>query len=388
MNYEKIVKTLGALLLIALVVPFVIYAAPWVIGADASYVVLTASMTPAISPGDVVIVAEQSPETISEGDIITFNRGDENVPTTHRVIGVAETANGPEFETKGDANEDPDASTVSQDQLIGSVILTIPLIGYVTQFASSTIGFILLVVVPLGLLLATEIYSIVQSNTGPGKSSSSPGGQSGSTENDERSASIENERSSVSDSETGAVGGSGSESTSSEQIGDAQQAAVAGSPSESNPDQTAESADELTITATDLTVSTLILGVFAGYSVYIAINVTTAQTIGVAVGITTTFLIGLGIRLSSTLYTMRLRNRSDTDHTPEQSTGSQSHADRSSGDRVPQTTDGGVAVSVDGAAEKSGGSTIGASKDSEGNGSEDSGVDDPADDHHKEGTTQ
>lgn len=348
MNHKKIGKALGALLLIALVVPFVIYAAPWVIGADASYVVLTASMTPAISPGDVVIVAEQSPETIHERDIITFNRGDENVPTTHRVIGVEETANGPEFETQGDANEDPDAGTVSPDQLIGSVILTIPLIGYVTQFASSTMGFILLVVVPLGLLLATEVWSIVRSNTGPGKSSSSPGGQSGSTENEERSASVENERSSVSDTETGAVGGSGSELTSSEQIGDSQQVAVAAAPSESDPDQTAESADELTITATDLTVSTLILGVFAGYSVYIAINVTTAQTIGVAVGITTTFLIAVGIRLSSILYAIRLRNRTDPDHVTEVSDDRQTPIERASEEHSPQTTDGGVDVSAGG----------------------------------------
>ncbi len=385
MDHAKVGKTLGVLLLIALVVPFVIYAAPWVIGADASYVVLTASMTPAISPGDVVIVAEQNPETISEGDIITFNRGDENVPTTHRVIGVTETANGPEFETKGDANEDPDAGTVSPDQFVGSVILTIPLIGYVTQFASSTMGFILLVVVPFGLLLATEVWSIVRSKAEPDESSGS-GSQSESVENDERPAMIEPKQSSMSDTETDASGDSLTESTTPEQIDDSEQLGVPAPQSASHQEQSEESAEELTITATDLTVSTLILAVFAGYSVYIAFNVTTAQTIGVAVGITTTFLIGLGIRLSSILYTMRLRGESDSAPATGSSNDTQPQADRTAGDRGPQTTDGGVDVTEGESLEESNDAVAVEPAESEAVESADREAVEPADDRDKGGT--
>ncbi|MCW8171877.1 signal peptidase I [Natrialba swarupiae] len=75
------------LVLIAIVVPFVIYAVPGVIGAEYSFVVLTGSMAPAIDPGDVVIVGETEPTTIESGDVITFVRDGADTPVTHRVVG-------------------------------------------------------------------------------------------------------------------------------------------------------------------------------------------------------------------------------------------------------------------------------------------------------------
>lgn len=340
MNHAKITKTIGVLLLIALVVPFVIYAAPWVIGADASYVVLTASMTPAISPGDVVIVAEQDPATIAEGDVITFYRGDENTPTTHRVIDVEETTNGPEFETQGDANDDPDSGTVSPEQLIGAVILTIPFIGYVTQFASSTLGFVLLVVVPFGLLLITEAWSIVRNKGVSSDSTSSERTKSVPPADDDRPAGVDPPHSPIGGSPTDVGGeaplGAPTYEPSAEQV------TVAPTPVESDQHQADDSVNELTITATDLTVSTLILGVFAGYNVYMALNVTTALTIGVAVGNTITFLIALGVRLSSIFYAMQSRSRSDLDHVTEAPHDRQRPAEQAAGEQSPQTTDGGV----------------------------------------------
>jgi len=44
-------RALLAVVLLALIAPFVVYAVPATVGAEASYVVLTASMTPAIAPG-------------------------------------------------------------------------------------------------------------------------------------------------------------------------------------------------------------------------------------------------------------------------------------------------------------------------------------------------
>lgn len=157
---RTVANVLAVLLLIALVVPFIIYAVPGVVGADHSFVVLTASMTPAIAPGDVVIVADRGAEAISEGDVITYTRGTNEVPVTHRVTAVIETADGVAFETKGDANSDPDAALVPAANVIGTVIFTIPYIGYVIQFTNTPYGFIALVLVPFGLLVANELWTL------------------------------------------------------------------------------------------------------------------------------------------------------------------------------------------------------------------------------------
>ncbi|MCL9817820.1 signal peptidase I [Natronocalculus amylovorans] len=159
---KKIANIVAVLLLIAVVAPFVVYAAPWTIGADHSFVVLTASMTPAIAPGDVVIVADRGPETIVEGDVITFMRGTSEVPVTHRVVDVVAISGEPAFQTQGDANSAVDAGFVLGDTVLGTVIFTIPYIGYIIQFGNSTYGFIALVIVPFGLLILSELWTLAK----------------------------------------------------------------------------------------------------------------------------------------------------------------------------------------------------------------------------------
>jgi signal peptidase len=165
LNRRQIPQVAGALLLCALVVPFVVYAVPGAVGAEASYVVLSGSMEPAISAGDVVFVAPVEAAALATGDVITFDEGGD-VPITHRVVGVSETEAGPVFETKGDANEDPDPGVVRPEQVVGQVVFTIPYIGHVVTFAGTTYGFAALVVVPLGLLAVLEIREYVAGRGG------------------------------------------------------------------------------------------------------------------------------------------------------------------------------------------------------------------------------
>lgn len=160
---KTLANGLGIALLIAVVAPFVVYAVPAVVGAEYGFVVLTASMTPAIAPGDVVIVDDRDPATIAEGDVITFIRGTNEVPVTHRVVGVTATGGEFFFETKGDANDGPDSAAVPAANVLGTVAFSIPYIGYVIQFTDSSAGFLLLVVVPFGLLAVSEVWSLYRS---------------------------------------------------------------------------------------------------------------------------------------------------------------------------------------------------------------------------------
>lgn len=157
---RRVLNWLGLLVLLLIVVPFVIYAVPGVIGAEASFVVLSGSMEPSISTGDVVVVDETTPEALGEGDVITYLRGDAETPTTHRIVGVTEQDGERAFVTQGDNNDQPDQRPVPASQVMGVVILTVPYIGYVIEFANTTVGFMTLIVAPFLLLLALEIRSI------------------------------------------------------------------------------------------------------------------------------------------------------------------------------------------------------------------------------------
>jgi signal peptidase len=152
---RRLAGLLVTLVLLAVVLPFVVFAVPQVVGADESFVVLSGSMEPALSPGDVVIVDASAP--IRAGDVITYTTGAAGVPTTHRVLSVQAAG----YETKGDANENPDAGLVPPAAVIGRVLFVVPLVGHVLLWTNTGIGYVALVVVPLTLLGLTELLAWV-----------------------------------------------------------------------------------------------------------------------------------------------------------------------------------------------------------------------------------
>ena len=257
---KRAANVLGVVLLIALVTPFAVYAVPEVVGADESFVVLTASMTPAIAPGDVVIVAERDPTAIAEGDVVTFVRGTSEVPVTHRVIDVVGGGGTLAFETMGDANEGPDPGLVPAGNLVGVVTLTIPYIGYVIQFAGTEVGFVALVLLPFGLLALTEVWSVVRSRDRTGSEAPSAGATA------------------VADPETQPGDDDGAESAATSD------GSVAATGETAAGDSGGVSVDAVGGAAA-------VLAAFAPYAVYVAFELRTAVAIAVAVA-TATLLFG------------------------------------------------------------------------------------------------
>jgi signal peptidase len=160
----EIVSTSGVILLGLVVLPFVVYAVPQVVGASHSYVVLSSSMEPTFHAGDAVIVDGVQPANVDEGDVIVFEpsggfNGAERV--THRVVEVVERDDGLYFRTKGDANGEPDAQLVPAENVVGRVTFHIPLIGRVAAVAGSDAGIVALVIVPSVLFVANEVWTLV-----------------------------------------------------------------------------------------------------------------------------------------------------------------------------------------------------------------------------------
>jgi signal peptidase len=99
--------------------------------------VLSGSMTPTYAPGDVVVVRPVDTTRLQIGDVITFQPETGNPAlTTHRIIEVVLTGDGREYVTQGDANGAPDGAPVTPAQVRGKVWYFVPLVGYVTTWAS------------------------------------------------------------------------------------------------------------------------------------------------------------------------------------------------------------------------------------------------------------
>jgi len=269
---RSVIHAVGVLLLVAIVVPFVIQAVPAVVGADHSFVVLSGSMEPAISPGDVVIVRDVPADSIRVGDVITFSTSGSDTPTTHRVVDVRETASGLEFKTKGDANENVDNGWRSSGAVLGRLLVVIPFIGHVTNFVSTPLGFVTLVAAPFALLVGSELFAIVRA----AQSEGSPA--DGSEPFDDTPLTPATEAPSEADA-SDATAESGDESSASDR------------PASSETDDAAT----LSVTHTDLRLTVPVLVAFATYSIWIAVARVDSVSAAIAAATTGTALVAIAL---------------------------------------------------------------------------------------------
>ncbi len=119
------------------------------------YVVLTRSMEPVINVDDVVVETRPDVENLEVVDIITFKAdlnfdGNKEV-VTHYIYSIEENNAGDlrirthrHFEDS--SNVTPDTWMLSEDDILGSYMITIPNIGIVIRFLQSPFGLAALVV--------------------------------------------------------------------------------------------------------------------------------------------------------------------------------------------------------------------------------------------------
>ena len=115
------------------------------------YNVISPSMEPEYGVGDLLYVKKVDPNTIKEGDVITFIVNEDLVVGTHRVVRV--DAENQRFYTKGDANEIEDQSPVHFNNVIGVPKFSIPKLGYVSDFVQNPPGMYITIGVGIVLIL-------------------------------------------------------------------------------------------------------------------------------------------------------------------------------------------------------------------------------------------
>lgn len=116
--------------------------------------VVSGSMEPTYSVGDLLYVKEVDPDGIKVGDPITFVLNEDLVVATHRVIEI--DAVNRHFYTKGDANETADAAPVHFNNVVGVPQFSIPLLGYVSDYIQHPPG--LYVAIALGVALLAVVF--------------------------------------------------------------------------------------------------------------------------------------------------------------------------------------------------------------------------------------
>jgi signal peptidase len=124
------------------------------------YAVRSASMTPSIAVGDLVVDQRVRAEEIQPGDVITATVG--SATFTHRVVGVAPNGDGPLFSTKGDANPTNDPVATPAGNVHGRVAWRIPLLGYLLAMVTVPSGIIALLAIAATLLAAVWLLDTAE----------------------------------------------------------------------------------------------------------------------------------------------------------------------------------------------------------------------------------
>ena len=122
--------------------------------------VISGSMEPTYSVGDLIYVKEVNPYDIKEGMVITFVLNEELVVATHRVVEV-DTEN-QYFYTKGDANDTADSAPVHFNNVIGVPQFRLPLLGYVSDFIQNPPGMYITLAVGAVLIAAVFLPDIIE----------------------------------------------------------------------------------------------------------------------------------------------------------------------------------------------------------------------------------
>ena len=119
--------------------------------------VVSDSMAPTFNAGDLIIIRKCDTSTLEKGDIITFHTiiNNEFALNTHRIDEIQEQGGVRSYVTKGDNN------LITDGDIVGKFVTRLPKFGKVVDFLSSSMGFLLVIVLPLLVFFIYQVYHLV-----------------------------------------------------------------------------------------------------------------------------------------------------------------------------------------------------------------------------------
>ena len=126
-------------------------------------VVKTDSMAPTFEAGDLIMIRKCDTSQLKEGDIVCFHTIIENeyALNTHRIQKIDEMAGVRSYTTKGDNNEISDQHVIADGDIVGKYVGRLPKMGKVMDFLSSSVGFLVVIVLPMLLFFIYQVYHLV-----------------------------------------------------------------------------------------------------------------------------------------------------------------------------------------------------------------------------------
>ena len=118
------------------------------------FTVMSGSMEPQIGVGSLILDKKELLYQIC--DVVTFEVPDSQTLVTHRITNVTNNS----YIVKGDANDASDVSPIPREDVIGRVIISLPILGYLVVFSKTLPGITLFVIVPATLIIYTEVLRI------------------------------------------------------------------------------------------------------------------------------------------------------------------------------------------------------------------------------------
>lgn len=125
------------------------------------------SMEPTFKEGDLIISKEiDDINELKEDDVISFWTNEivegQNVINTHRIVEVKEENGTRSFITKGDNNDQNDTYRVYASKIIGKWNGSrIPGLGKVMKFLKTKTGFLVCILIPMGIFFLFELFKLI-----------------------------------------------------------------------------------------------------------------------------------------------------------------------------------------------------------------------------------
>ena len=129
------------------------------------YTIVSESMEPTINVYDVIVNTKvDKPDDIKPNDVITFTSTWQvtyGMTITHRVVGTKKLDDGSIcYITRGDNNTQEDQACVKENNVIGVVKAVIPGLGRIQAFLSSSLGWLLIIIVPALYIIVKDILKL------------------------------------------------------------------------------------------------------------------------------------------------------------------------------------------------------------------------------------
>ena len=111
----------------------------------------------------VRLIRKCDTSTLEKGDIITFHTiiNNEFALNTHRIDEIQEQGGVRSYVTKGDNNLIADVHMITDGDIVGKFVTRLPKFGKVVDFLSSSMGFLLVIVLPLLVFFIYQVYHLV-----------------------------------------------------------------------------------------------------------------------------------------------------------------------------------------------------------------------------------